>query len=628
MGLLISLLFGSLTAAWAQALPDAGSIRQQIEQPRALPPLPQTAPPRTAPPPEIKPPAGMTVRVKSFRFAGNTLLSAEQLSLTVAGFVGRNVGFEGLQRAADAVAPSYTPTISVGSGGIGRIYTGDFNGTVNASGANVTLNDVNNLTLGNVTATGNLAATAAADITLNGTVSANTLDLTATTGGINQTDGTLTVATGPTNLAAATDISLAKANDFNGTVNASGANVTLNDVNSLTLGNVNATGTLTATAAADINLTDTVNAASLSLTSTTGGISQTNGTLTTTTGTTHLTAATDISLVKANDFNGTVNASGANVTLNDVNNLTLGNVTATSNLAATAATDITLNGTMNAASLSLTATNGGIGQTAGTLTTTGPTNLTAATDISLAKANDFNGTVNASGVNVNLKDVSSIILGNVTAVDDLKVTSGGDISQDNSGDKKIVVDGNTDLTAAGRVVLDGKNNKLTKGVNVKAASYLVAGDNRKTASEAEAKAKGSLPTDDVAGTGLSNGNEPQPLTLSPGSSDTAAAAITPAATVDLSTAGKQDTPLKVTVAKSKSAGGAGFSFDLPDSVKSLAGPDTAIQITMSDGKPLPFWLKFDPLAMRLEASALPNNALPMQLLADVAGQRVPMEISE
>ena len=184
------------------------------------------------------------------------------------------------------------------------------------------------------------------------------------------------------------------------------------------------------------------------------------------------------------------------------------------------------------------------------------------------------------------------------------------------------MDGNTDLTAAGRVVLDGKNNKLTKGVNVKATSYLVAGDNRKTASEAEAKAKGGLPTDDVPGTGLSNGNEPQPLTLtlSLGSSNSAA--------VDMPNAGQQDVPLKVTVAKSKSAGGAGFSFDLPDSVKSLAGPDTPIQITMSDGKPLPFWLKFDPLAMRLEASALPNNALPMQLLAEVAGQRVPMEISE
>ncbi len=62
--------------AWAQTLPDAGSLRQQIEQSRAFP-LPPAAPPRrVAPPPEIKPPVGMTVHFKSFRIEGNTLLSS------------------------------------------------------------------------------------------------------------------------------------------------------------------------------------------------------------------------------------------------------------------------------------------------------------------------------------------------------------------------------------------------------------------------------------------------------------------------------------------------------------------------------------------------------------------------
>lgn len=97
----------TISRAWAQALPDAGSIRQQIEQSRVFP-LPPAAPPqRVAPPPEIKPPAGMTVRVKAFRLEGNTLLSSEQLRATLNTFVGRDLGFEGLQSAADAVTAAY-----------------------------------------------------------------------------------------------------------------------------------------------------------------------------------------------------------------------------------------------------------------------------------------------------------------------------------------------------------------------------------------------------------------------------------------------------------------------------------------------------------------------------------------
>lgn len=101
----------------AQSLPDAGSLRQQIEQQRTLP-LPQAAPqPRVAPPPEIKPHDGMSVRVQSFRFAGNTLLGAEQLTPALTEFVGRELDFAGLQRAADAVAAAYRE-----SGWLVRVY--------------------------------------------------------------------------------------------------------------------------------------------------------------------------------------------------------------------------------------------------------------------------------------------------------------------------------------------------------------------------------------------------------------------------------------------------------------------------------------------------------------------------
>ena len=103
--------------AWAQALPDAGSIRQQIEPSRALP-LPPAAPPqRVAPTPEIKPLVGMTVTVKSFQLSGHRLLSTEELMPALAEFVGRTLDFAGLQRATDAVAAAYRE-----SGWLARVY--------------------------------------------------------------------------------------------------------------------------------------------------------------------------------------------------------------------------------------------------------------------------------------------------------------------------------------------------------------------------------------------------------------------------------------------------------------------------------------------------------------------------
>ena len=76
---------------------------------------------------------------------------------------------------------------------------------------------------------------AAGDLALNGTVNVASLNLEATTGDITQgANSTLTVTVGPTNLDAAGDITLDKANDFNGAVNVlGGQDVTLNDTNDL-----------------------------------------------------------------------------------------------------------------------------------------------------------------------------------------------------------------------------------------------------------------------------------------------------------------------------------------------------------------------------------------------------------
>ena len=93
--------------AQAQALPDAGRLRQQIEQPRE-PSLPPAVPAeRAAPATEAAPLRGATVRPQAFRLEGNSLLSAEQLAPALAPFVGTALDFAGLQRAAEAVAARY-----------------------------------------------------------------------------------------------------------------------------------------------------------------------------------------------------------------------------------------------------------------------------------------------------------------------------------------------------------------------------------------------------------------------------------------------------------------------------------------------------------------------------------------
>ena len=106
----------------------------------------------------------------------------------------------------------------------------DFVGPVNiVNGNNVTLNDVNALTLGPSTVSGNL------NVTANGLISDS---------------GNVTVA-GATTLAAgaANNIVLDNADDFVGPVSiVNGNNVTLNDVNALTLGASTISGNLSVTA--------------------------------------------------------------------------------------------------------------------------------------------------------------------------------------------------------------------------------------------------------------------------------------------------------------------------------------------------------------------------------------------
>lgn len=91
----------------ALAQPDAGALRQQIEQGQPQP-LPRKAIPlRPLEPESLKAPDGLTVTVKEFRFVGNTLLSAEQLASALASYLDHPVGMIELRQAAAAVAETY-----------------------------------------------------------------------------------------------------------------------------------------------------------------------------------------------------------------------------------------------------------------------------------------------------------------------------------------------------------------------------------------------------------------------------------------------------------------------------------------------------------------------------------------
>ncbi|MFZ2737179.1 MAG: ShlB/FhaC/HecB family hemolysin secretion/activation protein [Burkholderiaceae bacterium] len=100
-----SFVFSSV--AQAQSLPDAGSLRQQIERDR-LPILPgRVAPERPAEPVVMKPLSDEAIVVTAFRFTGNTLFSADQLAAAVATYLNRPLKFTDLQEAAAAIAGVY-----------------------------------------------------------------------------------------------------------------------------------------------------------------------------------------------------------------------------------------------------------------------------------------------------------------------------------------------------------------------------------------------------------------------------------------------------------------------------------------------------------------------------------------
>jgi hemolysin activation/secretion protein len=91
----------------AQTPPDAGALRQQIEQGREATLPRQALPAKPAQPAAMAPLSGVVITVKQFRLVGNTLLSTEQLQPVLAAYLNRALDYSQLQAAAAAVAEFY-----------------------------------------------------------------------------------------------------------------------------------------------------------------------------------------------------------------------------------------------------------------------------------------------------------------------------------------------------------------------------------------------------------------------------------------------------------------------------------------------------------------------------------------
>ena len=104
----LALLLGSPLPLMAQAAPpDAGAIQRQAERSLERQAPPALAPRAAAQQVVVPKPGGVSVTVRSFQFAGNSLLGVDRLQAAVAPWLMRPLDFAGLQQAAEAVAAAY-----------------------------------------------------------------------------------------------------------------------------------------------------------------------------------------------------------------------------------------------------------------------------------------------------------------------------------------------------------------------------------------------------------------------------------------------------------------------------------------------------------------------------------------
>ncbi len=330
-------------------------------------------------------------------------------------------------------------TLAAGAGAIALANGNDFTGTVNISnsGANdVTINDINTLTLGTLAIGQNLNVTSTGALNLGTGSIGGTLTANSNGGAISETAGGLSVTGTSSITAGAAAITLTDGgNDFVGAVSLSNSgahNVALsNGANALTLNTVSVgSGTLNLSG---VGISEGA----------TGTITQSGAGAVTLTG-----GAGAISLGNGNDFVGVVGISnsGANdVTINDVNGLTLGTLAIGQNMNVTSAGALNLGTGTIGGTLTANSNGGAVSETAGGLSVVNTTLIIAgAAAITLNDAgNDFQGAVslsNSGAHNVALSNGSNVLaLGAITVgsgtldLSGVGITETGFISQSGAG---------------------------------------------------------------------------------------------------------------------------------------------------------------------------------------------------
>lgn len=99
--------FPFLQQTYAQVVPDAGALRQQIERERVLPAPARPLLDSTSVPTLPAPLSDLRLTVKGIRFSGNTLIDSEKLEAIVAPYLNQPQTFAQLQEIAALVAQVY-----------------------------------------------------------------------------------------------------------------------------------------------------------------------------------------------------------------------------------------------------------------------------------------------------------------------------------------------------------------------------------------------------------------------------------------------------------------------------------------------------------------------------------------
>jgi hypothetical protein len=83
----------------------------------------------------------------------------------------------------------------------------------------------------------------------------------------------------------------------------------------------------------------------------------------------------------------------------------------------------------------------------------------------------------------------------------------------------------------------------------------------------------------------------------------------------------------VSVPEEVVSSGETFSFVLPSSVTDGA-TKAKVRVTLVNGKRLPNWLKYIPATRTFVATAMPNGALPLDVLATLGSEKTVVSIVE